>query len=58
MLDELKKSVSEYYGKTVQKTSDLEYDACCTSDYDPALTKKLTEEVLSRRYGCGSDSYD
>jgi SAM-dependent methyltransferase len=54
MMEELKKSVSKYYGKTVQKTEDLAYDACCTTDYDPALTKLLTKEVLDRRYGCGS----
>lgn len=54
MLEDLKKSVSEYYGKTVQKTEDLAYDACCTTDYDPKLTAKLTSEVLDRRYGCGS----
>jgi SAM-dependent methyltransferase len=54
MMESLKQSVSEYYGKTVQKTDDLAYDACCTTDYDPRLTAKLTDEVLERRYGCGS----
>lgn len=46
--------VSEFYGKTVQQTADLQYDACCTIDYDPALLQPLTDEVRDRRYGCGS----
>lgn len=53
-MQDLKKAVSDYYGKTVQKTEDLAYDACCTTDYDPKLTARLTDEVLDRRYGCGS----
>lgn len=53
-MEELRNAVSEYYGKTVQKTADLAYDACCTTDYDASLTVNLTEEVLDKRYGCGS----
>lgn len=52
--DDLKQQVSKFYGQTVQKTEDLDYGACCVDDYDPQLTAKLTDEVLSRRYGCGS----
>lgn len=47
-------AVSEFYGKTVQKTDDLEYAACCVADYDARLLEKLTDEVLDKRYGCGS----
>lgn len=50
----MKDTVQEYYGKLVQKTSDLEYDACCTTDYDPKYLEALTAEVKSKRYGCGS----
>jgi ubiquinone/menaquinone biosynthesis C-methylase UbiE len=46
--------VSEFYGKEVQKTEDLIYSACCVTDYDLALLGPITEEVKSRRYGCGS----
>lgn len=54
MLNEIKDAVSNYYGEVIQQTEDLQYDACCTTEYDPALLQKLTEEVLNKRYGCGS----
>ena len=44
--------VSEYYGKTVQKTEDLEFDACCRR-YDLSLLGPITAEVKEKRYGCG-----
>ena len=53
-MEDIKKAVSVYYGAQVQKTADLAYDACCTTDYDPALLANLTDEVLDKRYGCGS----
>ncbi len=53
-MEDVREAVSIYYGKTLQKTEDLAFDACCTTDYDPALTEKLTAEVLDKRYGCGS----
>lgn len=46
--------VSEFYGKTVQKTEDLIFDACCVAEYDLALLRPITDEVKERRYGCGS----
>jgi len=46
--------VSEYYGKTVTKTEDLEFDACCVADYDLSLLGPITAEVKEKRYGCGS----
>ena len=53
-MDAVKERVSEFYGKTVRKTEDLLYSACCTLDYDPALLEKLTDEVRNKRYGCES----
>ncbi|MBI4815663.1 MAG: methyltransferase domain-containing protein [Deltaproteobacteria bacterium] len=46
--------VSEFYGKTVEKSQDLTFSACCTTDYDPKLLAALTDEVKDKRYGCGS----
>lgn len=53
-MQDVKDSVSEYYGETIDKTDDLEASACCVTDYDAALLEDLTDEVLDRRYGCGS----
>lgn len=53
-MQEIRDAVSDYYGKQVQKTDDLAYDACCTTDYDPGLLANLTDDVLEKRYGCGS----
>lgn len=47
-------AVSEFYGQTVSKTEDLIFDACCITDYERELLEPLTDEVLERRYGCGS----
>ena len=41
-------------GAVIEKTEDLQYDACCVTQYDQALLEHLTEEVRSKRYGCGS----
>ena len=50
-------SVKDYYGKTLQQTTDLKTDACCTLDQPAAYLKdifsKIHEEVHSRYYGCG-----
>ena len=48
------KVVSEFYGNTIKKTEDLQFDACCIAEYDRALLKPITDEVKERRYGCGS----
>jgi len=53
-MQDIKESVSRFYGQDIQKTEDLEYSACCTTDYDSSLTARLTDEVLDKRYGCGS----
>lgn len=52
-----KQVVKEYYGETLQSTSDLKTDACLTSAAPPAhIIKALSgihDEVSSRYYGCG-----
>ncbi|MEL6177356.1 MAG: methyltransferase domain-containing protein [Myxococcota bacterium] len=53
-MTEVNAFVSEYYGKTITKTEDLEFDACCVADYDPSLLVPITNEVKEKRYGCGS----
>ncbi len=47
-------ALSEFYGKTVKRTEDLIFDACCVAGYDQKLLEPITDEVKSRRYGCGS----
>ncbi len=53
----MKKSVQEYYGKTLQSTQDLMTDACCTDGDLPHHIKQalshINDEVLARYYGCG-----
>lgn len=49
--------VKDYYGKTLQSSSDLQTDACCTLDSIPAYLKPIMEkihpEVSGKYYGCG-----
>ena len=49
--------VKEYYGETLQSTSDLKTEACCTAEDIPAYLKSVLsnihEDVLARYYGCG-----
>lgn len=53
----IKETVKDYYGKTLQSSADLQTDACCDLDVMPEWLKPLLsnihEEVLSRYYGCG-----
>jgi arsenite methyltransferase len=50
-------SVTTYYGETLQKTSDLKTNACCTSKSPPphiaAAISNVHDDVVSRYYGCG-----
>ena len=50
-------AVQTYYGETLQGSSDLQTNACCTPGDMPAHLKavlsKLHDEVLTRYYGCG-----
>lgn len=53
MLEEVK----NYYGNTLQKSEDLQTNACCTGAAPPEFMKtvlaKIHDEVASRYYGCG-----
>jgi arsenite methyltransferase len=50
-------SVKEYYGKVLQKTEDLQSNACCTSGAPPKYIKEVLssihDEVQGKYYGCG-----
>jgi len=49
--------VQEYYGKTLESTSDLKTNACCTLETPPKhileALKLVHDEVQSKYYGCG-----
>jgi len=54
----MREQVQEYYGKVLSSSSDLQTNACCTSDSDiPSYLKKgmakIHPEVSSKYYGCG-----
>jgi arsenite methyltransferase len=53
MHDEVKK----YYGQVLQKSDDLQTDACSTEEVMPEFVKRalsnIHDEVLIRYYGCG-----
>ena len=53
MQDEVKK----YYGQVLQKSDDLQTDACSTEEVMPEFVKRalsnIHDEVLIRYYGCG-----
>ena len=57
MADSVSESVKEYYGKILQKSSDLKTNACCTAEKYPSYVldkfKKIHPDVLSSYYGCG-----
>ena len=50
-------SVSKYYGETLQSSSDLQTNACCTVTEMPKHVKvalaNIHDDVISRYYGCG-----
>ncbi len=50
--------ISEYYGKTLQSSRDLQTNACCTAEDLPAHVRqalaRVHDDVLLRFYGCGS----
>ena len=46
----------EYYGQTLEKTSDLQQSACCadtTTSLYRDIVAKIPSEVVDRNYGCG-----
>ncbi len=51
------KTVQEYYGKVLQKSDDLQTNACCTPDDVPEYLRKVLAkihpEVTEKYYGCG-----
>ncbi len=51
-------TVKKYYGETLQSSSDLRTDACCTSEMlSPRVTEVLpliNDEIKDKYYGCGS----
>ncbi len=56
-MKDVHESVQDYYGKTLQESSDLQTNACCTDINMPDHIKKalgqIHEEVLIKYYGCG-----
>lgn len=55
--DAVKDSVKEYYSKFLQKSDDLQTNACCTAAAPPEHIKQammnIHDEVLMKYYGCG-----
>jgi SAM-dependent methyltransferase len=49
--------VRDYYGRVLQRTSDLKTSACCVADRLPTgitkIMEKIDPEILDRFYGCG-----
>ncbi|AOW93445.1 methyltransferase type 11 [Rhodococcus sp. WMMA185] len=56
-VESLRQSVSDYYGKQLQSTEDLQTSACCDAENVPEWLKPVLSaihpEVLARYYGCG-----
>lgn len=55
-VDQQRASLRAYYGQTLQKTSDLTQQACCTDatfSRHAETVSLLPDEVVSRHYGCG-----
>ncbi len=50
--------VQDYYGKTLNKSSDLKTNACCCSSPFPSWQKniisEIEDEIIEKFYGCGS----
>lgn len=49
--------VKNYYGQVLEKSADLQTDACATDEFMPEFVKRalsnVHDEVLIRYYGCG-----
>ena len=56
--NEVYDGVRQYYGQTLQSSSDLKTDACCTPGSAPEHIKNIlpliADEVKDKYYGCGS----
>ena len=57
-LDEVRSSVSKYYGETLSTSADLLTSACCTPNNLPRRVRDVLatvpDEVKAKYYGCGS----
>lgn len=53
----MREQVQTYYGETLQKSEDLQTNACCTAAAPPIhireVMSKIHDAVSSRYYGCG-----
>jgi len=53
----VRKSVQEYYGKTLESNEDLKTNACCLPDAMPGYLREKLDlihpEILDKFYGCG-----
>ncbi|UTA46661.1 methyltransferase domain-containing protein [Simiduia sp. 21SJ11W-1] len=53
----MREDVKTYYGETLQKSEDLQTNACCTGEMPPEYLKPILAaihpEVHARYYGCG-----
>lgn len=58
ILDDPFGQIREYYGKVLQRSSDLETSACCAAEGMPphldGLIDDIEPEILERFYGCGA----
>jgi ubiquinone/menaquinone biosynthesis C-methylase UbiE len=58
ILDDPLEWVREYYGKILQRSSDLKTSACCPAESMPphldGLIDDIEPEILERFYGCGA----
>jgi 2-polyprenyl-3-methyl-5-hydroxy-6-metoxy-1,4-benzoquinol methylase len=49
--------VQQYYGETIQHTSDLKTSSCCTGSAPPKYLReilaKIHPEISDKYYGCG-----
>lgn len=55
---DMKEKVKRYYGKEIQRTSDLKTEACCDTnslpDYIRDTLSLINDEIKMKYYGCGS----
>ena len=55
--DKTHEQTKEYYGKILQKSTDLKTNACCTSIKYPKhilnAMKNIHDDIMSSYYGCG-----
>ena len=58
ILDDPLKQIREYYGKVLQRSSDLKTSVCCAVEGMPphldGLIDDIEPEILERFYGCGA----